>query len=66
VIKISEEEYSEMVFGLGSPGVCISCGYLDEYAGCEPDARDYFCPDCEQNTLYGLEEALLMGELDFE
>lgn len=60
-ITISKERASELMFGLGSPGVCLSCGYFDEYAGCEPDARNYHCPECEQNQLYGFEEAMMMG-----
>lgn len=28
----------------------------------ESDAREYDCPDCGQNTVFGAEEALIMGE----
>jgi len=27
----------------------------------EPDAEDYDCPVCEQNTVVGAEQALLLG-----
>ncbi len=63
-VQLSESVYIRMVYGAGSPGVCLSCGDVDEYAGCEPDARGYECPQCEARTLYGLEEALTMGHLD--
>ena len=65
-VSISQNEYEEMVFGLGSPGVCTTCETVDEYAGCEPDASEYVCPSCEKNTLYGLEEALMMGLISIE
>lgn len=64
VITISNEEAESFIFGLGSPGVCISCGYCDEYAGCEPDAREYECPNCGESKLYGLEEAMMMGLIE--
>jgi hypothetical protein len=62
-ITISETDYSAMTLGMGSPGVCLACGDLDEYAGCEPDARDYECPACGEHKLHGLEEALIIGAL---
>lgn len=66
IVKLSQEEASEMMMGLGHPGVCLSCGYVDEYAGCEPDAREYECPSCGEHKLYGLEEAMMMGSLIIE
>lgn len=62
--NITESKYRQMTFGLGSSGVCISCRYIDEYAGCEPDAEKYECPKCGKNTLYGLEQAFLCGFLN--
>ena len=67
MIKLSENRMSELLFtGLYTPGVCIApgCGMFDEYAGVEPDARKYPCPDCGQATVYGLEEALVMGAVE--
>jgi len=61
MVTISEEQAQDFMFGMGNPGVCLSCGYYDEYAGCEPDAREYECPECGENQLYGFEEALVMG-----
>lgn len=40
-------------------GFCIKCGC--ERDNCEPDAREYDCEGCGQNTVYGAEEILLMG-----
>lgn len=58
-ITISAQEFQDMTLGLGNPGVCTSCGMVDEFAGCEPDARNYECPECGKHTLMGLEEALM-------
>ena len=32
----------------------------------EPDARKYNCPICEEMTVYGAEEALMMGLFEVE
>lgn len=40
-------------------GFCISCGFCQ--GGCEPDAREYTCEDCGENTVYGAQKILLMG-----
>lgn len=40
-------------------GGCTSCGAWRDC--CEPDARNYKCEDCGENTVYGAEELLIMG-----
>lgn len=30
----------------------------------EPDAEEYDCPDCNENTVAGAEQALLLGLID--
>ena len=40
-------------------GFCLSCGA--QQSGCEPDARKYICEECEQPSVYGAAEILLMG-----
>lgn len=59
-LKISIHTARKYMFGMGDPGACISqaCNYLEEYAGCEPDAEAYTCPDCGLDTLYGLERLI--------
>lgn len=46
-------------------GVCLACGEL-QWEGCEPDARNYKCQDCGQMQVFGAEEALMRGEIEFE
>ena len=60
-ITLTNTEYSDLVHGMGSPGFCTSCGMLDGHAGCEPDAEGYECPECDERTLMGLEQAMLLG-----
>ena len=48
------------MFELDNPGFCIKCGA--EVDGCEPDARNYYCEECDQHTVFGAQELLLMTE----
>lgn len=32
----------------------------------EPDAQDYDCPVCENNSVVGAEDALIMGLIDID
>jgi hypothetical protein len=57
MIKVTASQVSE-----GTLGACIKCKNIQE--GCEPDARRYECDVCEQNTVYGLEELLIMGQIE--
>jgi len=43
-------------------GWCTSCQDWTRDST-EPDAVDYDCPVCEQNTVMGAEEALIAGEI---
>jgi hypothetical protein len=47
----------------GYKGFCSNCKKMTR-AGCEPDARGYNCPRCKKDTVYGAEEAMMMGILD--
>lgn len=46
----------------GTLGGCRKCGEIQE--GCEPDARGYECESCGAHQVYGLEELVVMGELE--
>ena len=60
-IVLSESEYdyarSEYL------GYCLNCG--EERSSCEPDACEYSCKACGENQVYGAEELLMMGRLEF-
>lgn len=53
---VSKEEYEDSVEH--HMGWCVTC---EEFTRgmCEPDAHDYDCPNCEQNNVFGAEEAVL-------
>lgn len=44
-------------------GVCLSCHAI-HFGDCEPDARRYECEECGETDVYGIEEAVLMGEIE--
>lgn len=43
-------------------GRCRACG--EEAHGVEPDARKYRCEACGEHEVYGLEELVIMGEVE--
>jgi hypothetical protein len=61
VIRISQETYADMSENYG--GYCTHCG--DEASGVEPDARQYVCESCGERTVYGIEELLISGLIQF-
>jgi len=46
---------------LSNPGICKNCG--TEASGCEPDARNYFCDECQTYAVDGAEELLFSAVL---
>jgi|GEM_PF-1090631 len=61
VIQITAEEYEELRESYG--GYCIAC--RDEAYGVEPDARGYECDSCGKLAVYGIEELLIRGVVEF-
>jgi hypothetical protein len=61
IIRISEEEYAELSEENG--GYCLACGEVAY--GVEPDARKYTCESCDSPSVYGIEELLIMGKIEF-
>lgn len=49
-----EDAVKRRLQSLDNPGFCTSCGA--EADQCEPDAREYECEECGENTVYGAEE----------
>lgn len=63
IVRIAESAYrSGHDAGVG---VCLSCGALEGETYCEPDAEHYPCSACGLHEVVGLEQALLMGRLEF-
>ncbi len=60
-IHITEERYTQMSDDMG--GFCLACG--EEAFSVEPDARNYVCESCGQPEVFGVEELLMSGEVEF-
>lgn len=61
IIKITEEDYADHSESGG--GFCLACG--DWSFNVEPDAERYRCESCGEFRVYGAEQALLMGRVQF-
>lgn len=56
-MKIDQDRLMEAVENGEYIGFCIKCGA--EAYGVEPDAREYECEECGENSVYGAEELLI-------
>ncbi len=45
-------------------GICLACGEIRN-GGTEPDAEEYECEDCGAFKVCGIEQALVMGRIEF-
>ena len=62
-MTMPEAEWAEM--NESYLGYCTKCGDWTRDTT-EPDARGYDCPVCSgHNTVYGAEESLIMGLIEF-
>jgi hypothetical protein len=56
-----ESEYRELADSLA--GLCVYCASVAEMA--DPDTRAAHCPDCGKAGVYGTEELLIRGLIEF-
>jgi hypothetical protein len=59
--SMPEQEFVELTDNLS--GLCIYCATLADMA--DPDTRAAHCPDCGLAGVYGAEELLLRGLIEF-
>jgi predicted RNA-binding Zn-ribbon protein involved in translation (DUF1610 family) len=59
-VEMTEEEFLEIQSAY--QGVCASCGEIRDCT--EPDAEDYECEACGENTVVGVDNALIMGIIE--
>lgn len=60
IIKLTLEEVQDLQNDYC--GICRNC---QEIADCvEPDASNYFCDSCEKKEVFGIDNLLLMGDID--
>ncbi len=60
VPEMSSEEFVEVTEAY--EGFCVVCG--ETASGVEPDAREYICECCGQPGVFGLEELMMMGDVE--
>lgn len=60
-IRITESEYASLSENYG--GFCLKC--REEAYGVEPDARRYRCEACDARAVFGAEELLFRGLIEF-
>ena len=63
VKSYSAEEFQDMCDE--SQGFCTTCQDFTRDM-CEPDAENYLCESCDQETVFGAEQALIMGLVTVE
>lgn len=61
IIKMSESDY--LIAQEEYLGYCRDCGA--ERDCCEPDAENYKCESCGAFAVYGAEQLLIMGLIEF-
>lgn len=58
LIESCGEDYFEFFEEINGDGICLSCGNIQ--GGTEPDAEGYQCHDCGEDTVMGIEQALMI------
>ena len=61
-MKMTAAKYEEMEYN--NEGICTTCKETQEQ--CEPDASEYVCEYCDEATVYGVPELLVMGQLEIK
>lgn len=47
-------------------GYCSKCDQITQFGDVEPDAEGRLCDECEENTVMGVEQAMLKGLIDVQ
>lgn len=59
--KMSEDTYLALVHEM--VGLCDACG--EERDNTEPDAEHYPCDACGEHEVFGVEQLLIKGQVEF-
>lgn len=60
-MKMTSDQFEEHQADLS--GYCSECDAITT-SDVESDAQDYECPECGNNTVMGVDQALLMGNIE--
>ena len=63
-MKITMEDYRDACNG--HDGYCTECKGITRYGMTEPDAENYPCDECDENTAMGVEQAMIMGLIEVD
>jgi len=63
-MNISESDYHTHVEEMN--GYCVNCKDFTRFGETEPDAENYPCDDCGEDSCLGAEQAMLLGHLEIE
>lgn len=61
-MKLTKEQYLDHHEEFN--GYCKECDDVTRFGETEPDAEEYECPACEENSCYGVEQALVRGYIE--
>lgn len=61
-MKMTDEQYTQ--HHNRSNGYCETCDDVTHTGGIESDAEELECPECEHNTVCGIEQAMLAGFIE--
>lgn len=61
MIEMTKEEYEDLRDM--SEGVCLACGE-PTCNMVEPDAENYLCECCGESEVFGVDQAMLLGEIE--
>ena len=62
-MRLTEEVFQQLCENYA--GYCPECDDVTCDWGVEPDAEECSCPFCEEDTVMGMDNALLMGHVHF-
>ena len=60
IIELTDSELSSLMWE-GGEGFCTTCG--SQQSGVEPDAEGYKCENCEELSVSGVEQLLLLCQI---
>ncbi len=63
-IEMTESDY--MSYRNGYDGYCTDCNAVSRYGCTEPDAENYECDECGENTAIGIDNALIIGHIEIK
>jgi PHP family Zn ribbon phosphoesterase len=55
MIRITMEDLQEAI--VNNYGICTKCGAIGQFA--EPDARNYTCEECGEDSVFGAEQVVI-------